>query len=213
MFQSPPEQTLEWQDTAVEGASRFLRSLWRLVFEHLEHGPAPALDVDALGDEQKRIRRATHTTIAKVSDDIGRRYKFNTAIAAVMELLNTVRTWKDSSDAGRAVRQEALENAVLLLSPIVPHITHTLWSALQREGAIVDASWPAADESALTSDTLTLVVQVNGKRRDEIEVWAAADNASIEATALGNEKVQRTIGGKAVRKVIVVPGRLVNIVI
>jgi leucyl-tRNA synthetase len=213
MFQSPPEQTLEWQDTAVEGASRFLRGLWRLVFEHLEHGPAPALDVDALGDEQKRIRRATHTTIAKVSDDIGRRYKFNTAIAAVMELLNNVRAWKDSSDAGRAVRQEALENAVLLLSPIVPHITHTLWSALQREGAIVDASWPAADESALASDSLTLVVQVNGKRRDEIEVLAAADNASIEAAALGNEKVQRTIGGKAVRKVIVVPGRLVNIVI
>ena len=214
MFQSPPDQTLEWNDTAVEGASRFLRALWRQVTEHLAAGRAPApSDGTALDKSQKAMRRQIHSTIKKVSDDIGRRYKFNTAIAAVMELLNAMRNWTDTSEPGRAVRQEGLMSAVLLLAPIVPHVAHTLWTALGQSDAVVDAAWPSADEEALKSETLDLVVQVNGKRRGQIEVAADAANEAIEAAALANSNVVRFTEGKAIRKVIVVPGRLVNVVV
>jgi len=214
MFQSPPDQTLEWNDTAVEGASRFLRGLWRQVVEHLSAGPIPApSDGSNLDSEQKAMRRQVHSTIQKVGDDIGRRYKFNTAIAAVMELLNAMRNWNDTSPQGRAVRQEGLMSAVLVLSPIVPHIAHTLWQALGQTGAIVDAAWPEANQGALESDTLELVVQVNGKLRGQVEVAASASNEDIEAAALANTNVVRFVDGRAIRKVIVVPGRLVNVVV
>lgn len=213
MFQSPPDQTLEWQDTAVEGAFRFLRGLWRQVVEHACAGPVEPLNPASLNREQKAVRRQTHSTIKKVGDDVGRRYKFNTAIAAVMELLNSLRNWSDDSEAGRAVRHEGLRSAVLLLSPIVPHIAHTLWTALDAQGAVVDAPWPVADEGALETDTLALVVQVNGKLRGEVEVRADANPDDVEAAALANANVARFVDGRPVRKVIVVPGRLVNIVV
>ena len=215
MFAAPPEQSLEWNDSGVEGAHRFLKRLWRLVAEHVEGGPAPALDPAALDDSGKTLRRKTHETIQKVSDDISRRYTFNTAIAAVMELSNEVsRSFNEGGDddPARAVRQEALEAAVLLLSPIVPHAAHALWHALGHDQAVIDAAWPAVDESALVKDSLEMVVQVNGKVRAKLTVPANADKDSVEALAREEANVVRFTEGKTIRKVIVVPGKLVNIV-
>ncbi len=213
MFAAPPEQSLEWQDAGVEGASRFLKRLWRLVYEHLAEGEAPQLDRSALNDQEKALRRRVHDTIAKVSDDMGRRYTFNTAIAAVMELANAVSRFEAATPQGRAVVREALESMVLLLSPIVPHITHALWRALGHERAVVDEPWPTVDRDALRSDTVTLVVQVNGKLRGRIQVPADADRAAVEQAARQEENVRRFVEGQEVKKVIVVPGRLVNIVV
>ncbi len=212
MFAAPPDQSLEWSESGVEGANRFLRRLWRVVAEHVAAGPAPVLDAAALDDAQKKLRGKTHQTIAKVSDDIGRRYTFNTAIAACMELMNEIGKLKDDSDNARAVRQEALEAVVLMLSPIVPHITHALWQALGHDEAIVDARWPEPDESALVQDTIQIVFQVNGKVRGKMEIPADLPREEVEKLALENPNVQKFIDGKTVRKVIVVPGRLVNIV-
>ena len=142
MFAAPPEQTLEWHDSGVEGASRFLRRLWKNANEHLAKGDIAALNIDALTDAQKDLRRKTHETIAKVSDDYGRRQTFNTAIAAVMELMNDVGRFNDDSEQGLVVEREALEAAVLLLAPVAPHISHVLWNALGHDGAVIDAAWP-----------------------------------------------------------------------
>ena len=215
MFAAPPEQSLEWNDAGVEGAHRFIKRLWRLVAEHVEGGPAPALDPAALDDNGKTLRRKTHETIQKVSDDISRRYTFNTAIAAVMELSNEIsRSVNDDSDGdqARAVRQEALEAAALLLSPIIPHASHALWSALGHKGAVIDAPWPTVDDSALVKDSLEMVVQVNGKVRAKLTVPANADKESVEQMAREEPNVQRFTEDKTIRKVIVVPGKLVNIV-
>ncbi|MFZ5580766.1 MAG: leucine--tRNA ligase, partial [Pseudomonadota bacterium] len=211
MFAAPPEQMLEWSDSGVEGAHRFLRRLWRMVNEHVAQGAPAALDKDALSDAQKAARRKLHETIQKITDDIGRRQTFNTAIAAVMELLNEIGKL-DDSDASRAVRQEALEATVLMLSPIVPHIAETLWNALGHEGMAATASWPVVDESALVRDAITLAVQVNGKLRGAIDVPVDASREAIEQAALADEKVQHFIAGLNVKKVIVVPGRLINLV-
>ena len=213
MFTSPPDQKLEWSDSAVEGASRFLRRLWRLVHDHLAQGDAPVLDFSSLNADEKALRREIHQTIAKVSDDIGRRYTFNTAIAAVMELFNAVSRGNTDTHTGRALQREAVESMLLLLAPIVPHVAQVLWEALGRDGLIMDASWPSADESALRRDTIELVVQVNGKLRARIDVDADATKDDIEATALAHENVVRFIEEKSVRKVVVVPGRLVNVVV
>ena len=213
MFAAPPEQSLEWQDTGVEGAFRFLKRIWRLVYDHVDEGEAPPLDPAMLDTEEKVLRRSTHDTIAKVSDDIGRRYTFNTAIAAVMELANALSRFRPQGDQGRAVMQEGLETLVLLLAPIVPHITHVLWHALGHREAVIDAPWPRPDESARRSDSQELVVQVNGKLRGRIEVAADADRETVEAAAMTESNVQRFIAGKTVKKVIVVPGKLVNIVV
>ena len=213
MFTSPPEQTLEWSDAGVEGAARFIKRLWRIVNTHLEGEAPPALDVQALDEHTRGLRRRTHETIAKVSDDVGRRYKFNTAIAAVMELLNAVTELKDESDQARAVVREALETAVLLLSPIVPHVCHTMWKSFGHERAIIDEPWPQADEAAMVRNVIELVVQVNGKLRGRIEVSADADRQSIESTAKDDDNVRRFLDGKNIRKTIVVPGKLVNIVV
>jgi len=212
MFAAPPEQSLEWNDAGVEGAFRFIKRLWRLVAEHVEAGNAGTLDVDALDDAGKALRRKTHETIQKVSDDYGRRSTFNTAIAAVMELINEVSKFEANSDTDAAVKQEALESAVLLLSPIIPHAAHSLWQALGHEGAVIDASWPSVDESALVKDSIELVVQVNGKVRAKLNVPANADKEAVEALAMDEPNVQKFIEGNTVRKVIVVPGKLVNIV-
>ncbi len=210
---SPPDQSLEWSENGVQGAQRFLRKVWRAVYRHRLGGPTEPLEPAALDAAAKAMRRQTHETIAKVSDDIGRRYTFNTAIAAMMELVNALAEYDDDSAAARAVVQEALEAVVLMLSPMVPHVTHVLWHALGREGAVIDKAWPALDEAALAREEIELVVQVNGKLRGRVSVPAGAAREAIEAAALGNENVQRFVEGKAVRKVIVVPGKLVNVVV
>ena len=213
MFAAPPEQTLEWNDQGVAGAHRFLRKLWSMVKNHADSGTSPSLDTANLDEAQQDLRRKTHQTIAKVSDDFGRRNTFNTAIAAVMELLNEVAKLTDSDHPQSfAVRHEALRSALLLLAPITPHICHSLWDTLGGEGSITDVSWPQVDESALVRSSIELVVQVNGKVRGRIQVAADADRDSIEKIALEDTNVQRFTEGKAIRKVIVVPGRLVNIV-
>jgi len=172
-----------------------------------------ALDVSALDDKQKAMRRKTHETIAKVSDDIGRRYTFNTAIAAVMELMNALAKFKDGSAQGRAVTKESLRSIILLLSPIVPHITHELWHDLGETSALIDHVWPKTDESALVKDSLQIIVQVNGKLRSRIEVPASASKDEIEVAAVNDENVKRFTEGMQIVKVIVVPGKLVNIVV
>ncbi|NWO57072.1 leucine--tRNA ligase [Chromohalobacter israelensis] len=212
MFAAPPEQSLEWSDSGVEGTHRFLKRLWKLVADHLDAGTPAALDADALNDDQKTLRRKTHETIAKASDDIGRRTTFNTAIAAVMELVNAIGRFEDTSPQGLAVTREALEACVLVLAPIVPHACHALWDALGHDTPVIDAAWPQADEAAMVKDSVELAVQVNGKLRARLDVPAAADKAAIEAQALEAENVRRHTEGKTIRKVIVVPGKLVNIV-
>jgi len=172
-----------------------------------------ALQIDELTPAQGDLRRQVHEAIAKISQDVGKRYTFNTAIAAVMELVNALYKAEDETPQGRAVMQEALEAIVLMLAPIVPHVCHVLWRALGHAGAVVDAPWPKADAHALARDTVDLVVQVNGKLRGHVSVAKAASQADIEAAALVEENVQRFVEGKAVKKIIVVPGKLVNIVV
>ncbi|TKD31576.1 leucine--tRNA ligase [Azotobacter chroococcum] len=212
MFAAPPELSLEWSDAGVEGASRFLRRVWRLAQSHVAAGLPGVLDTGSLSDAQKEIRRATHLAIRQASQDVGQHHKFNTAIAQVMTLMNVLEKAPTASEQDRALLQEGLETVALLLAPITPHICHALWEALGKDGLIIDAAWPAVDESALVQDTLTLVVQVNGKLRGEIQVPAAASREEVEAAARANENVLRFTEGLAIRKVIVVPGKLVNIV-
>ena len=213
MFAAPPEQSLEWSDDGVQGSFRFLKRFWTAVVEHVATGPSVKLDVTALNDQQKDLRRKTHQTIAKISDDIGRRHSFNTAVAASMELLNAINKFDDESSAGLAVVREALEAVVVMLSPMVPHICHALWQELGHNSALIDQSWPEADEDALESDQVEIVVQVNGKLRARLAVAVDASKNDVEAAALADENVQRYIEGKDIRKLIVVPGRLVNIVV
>jgi leucyl-tRNA synthetase len=213
MFASPPEQSLEWSNSGVEGAYRFLKRLWKFASDQLAGDTPPELDKSALSDEQKQVRRKIHETIVKVNDDIGRRYTFNTAIAAVMELLNTLTRANDSSDNGRAINREGLETIVLLLAPIVPHITQGIWQAMDKPQLLMDASWPTADDNALEKDEIQLIVQVNGKLRARINVNADENEDNIKAKAQADENVARFIEGKDVKKIIVVPGRLVNIVV
>jgi leucyl-tRNA synthetase len=213
MFAAPPEQALEWSDEGVQGCFRFLKRFWNAVQSHVERGPAGRPDAAALNAAQKDLRRKIHQTIAKISDDIGRRYTFNTAVAASMELLNAVNRFDDGTDNGRAVEREALEAVVRMLSPMVPHICHALWEVLGHETALIDEPWPAVDESALAADLVEIVVQVNGKLRGRISVAADAGNELIGELALSDPNVQRFVADKEVRKTIVVPGRLVNIVV
>ncbi|MDE0790373.1 MAG: leucine--tRNA ligase [Woeseiaceae bacterium] len=213
MFAAPPEQALEWSDDGVQGSFRFLKRFWSAVIDHTAAGKAGALDIDMLTDAQKDLRCKTHQTIAKISDDLGRRHSFNTAVAASMELLNAVNKFTDMSDNGRAAEREALESVVVMLSPIVPHICHALWQELGHESALIDQRWPEYDESAIERDLVEIVVQVNGKLRGRISVAVDTVKDEVEATALADENVQRFIGDNDVRKVIVVPGKLVNIVV
>ena len=213
MFASPPEQTLEWSDEGVEGAFRFLRRLWKAVHAHVSGGAAPALDPTTLDSGQRDIRRQVHETVAKVTVDIGRRRHFNTAIAAVMELTNSLGRFEDRSPQGRAVLQEALEVAVLVLSPVVPHVCHALWKALGHAAAVIDEQWPRVDEGALVRETIEVVVQVNGKLRGRVAVAAEADEAAVREAALADSNVQRFIEGRPVRKFIYVRGKLANVVV
>jgi len=213
MFAAPPEQSLEWNDSAVEGAHRFLRKLWKTVHAHLEAGDVNPLDRAELNQQQQDLRRKTHETIAKVTDDFGRRQTFNTAIAAVMELLNEIgKSANRETLNGLAVEREALDTAILVLSPIVPHICNELWNELGHKDNLLDADWPLVDESALVKSTIQMVIQVNGKLRAQIDVSANAGKDAIEQMAREHENVQRFTEGQTIRKVIVVPNKLVNIV-
>ena len=214
MFAAPPEQTLEWSDDGVAGAHRFLRKLWNMVHGHLQLAAESntALSPADLSDAQKDLRRKTHETIEKVNDDYGRRNTYNTAIAAVMELLNEVAKLTENNTQSIAVRHEALTSAVLLLSPIAPHICHSLWHAMGHQGAVADALWPMVDADALVRSSIELVIQVNGKVRGKIQVAADADKDTVEKRALEDSNVQRFLEGLTIRKIIVVPGRLVSIV-
>lgn len=213
MFAAPPEQSLEWSDKGVEGGYRYLKRLYKLVFDFAKTKGNTALDLANLTAEQKDIRFITHTTIKRVTDDIERRQQFNTAIAAMMELTNALSKAPSSSDNDHAVLHEGISALVRLLQPIVPHITHELWHVLGNKDCVAETAWPVTDSAAMVADTIQLAVQVNGKLRDSISVAADADNKTIEEMALVSEKVNKFLDGKTVRKVIVVPKRLVNIVV
>jgi leucyl-tRNA synthetase len=213
MFAAPPEQTLEWSDEGVQGAYRFIKRLWKAVHEHAAAGPVPPLEKSALNDAQRAMRRHAHQALRKVTDDIGRRRTFNTAIAAVMELLNALVKFPAASPQDRSVVHEALEIAVLGLSPIIPHATHAMWRGLGHTTALIDEPWMPVDAAALEQASIDIVVQVNGKLRARISVPADADDAAVRAAATADANVKKFIGAAAIRKVIVVPGKLVNVVI
>ena len=213
MFAAPPEQSFEWSEAGLEGAARFLKRLWTMVHDHTAAGAVAQLQVQDLSAAGKALRRKTHETLQKADDDYGRRQQFNTVVSAVMELLNTVGKTAPANDADRAAVQEAWESAVLIISPIAPHIAHELWGVLGRNGALVEQPWPGVDAAALEQDSLTLAVQVNGKVRGQIDVAANAGQEAILALAKADANVQRHIEGKAIRKEIVVPSKLVNIVV
>ena len=213
MFAAPPEMSLEWSDNAVEGANRFLKRLWRSVHEHTEKGVVKDKNLTDLSEAATDLRRLAHQTLTKVGDDLGRRHTFNTAIAAVMELMNGLSKFTEQDTQARAVRQEVLELVVLMLAPITPHICHALWSQLGYDKAVIDAQWPEVDAEALKQDKTELMIQVNGKLRSKLMVDVNAQQADIEPLAIADENVQRYIDGKTIRKIILVPGRLINIVV
>lgn len=213
MFAAPPEQSLEWSDAGVEGAHRFLKRVWTAVASHVEAGITTAFSTGELSAELKAFRRQLHQTIDKVSDDYGRRHSFNTAIAAVMELMNAYAKLEGDDTITRAIRQETLENVVLLLSPIVPHISHTLWQELRPNSQLLDTRWPVANKAAMVQDEIELMLQVNGKLRGSMTVARTLDKAAIEALAVQQESIQKYLAEGSVRKIIVVPNKLVNIVV
>ena len=213
MFASPAEMTLEWQESGVEGAKRFLGRVWNLVYEYSQNPAKTALDVTALSADQKALRRDVHKTIAKVSDDIGRRQTFNTAIAAVMELMNKLTRAPLESEQDRAVMAEALSAVVRMLYPITPHICFELWKALGNESNIDHAEWVKADEAAMVEDEKLIVVQVNGKVRGKVTVAADADEETVKTVAFADENVKKFTDNTQIVKVIYVPGKLLNVVV
>jgi leucyl-tRNA synthetase len=211
MSAAPPELALEWSDDGVQGAHRFLRRLWTAVDNH-----DPVLELDLsldFNEKQKALRYKTHKTIRKVTDDIGRRYKFNTAIAAVMELLNAINKFKNENQEGKVVIQEALESIVLLLSPITPHICHALWGELGHKEALIYSSWPKMDESVLVKNEVELIIQVNGKLRSRITVDIDTPQETIEAMVVADKNVLRHVEEKLIKKMIYIKGKLVNVVV
>ena len=213
MFTAPPEQTLEWSDAGIDGAARFLKRVWKLVSDHVALGAVDALARAALNEVQKDLRRKLHDQLAKISDDFGRRYNFNTAVAACMELVNALAKFDDRSPQGRAVLNEALDALSRVLSPIVPHFSHALWTALGHATPVIDAEWPEPEAEARLSDQIKLVVQVNGKLRGQISVPAGSSNEAIIAVAVADEQVLKFLAGQTIRKQVVVPGKLVNFVV
>ena len=190
MFAAPPDQSMEWSDSGVEGANRFIKRLWRQVYVHLEHRPLEELDVDSLKDKQLEMRRKTYATLQKVSDDMSRRFTFNTAIAANMELLNDLFKFHEDSQQSRAVRQEALELIVLMLSPIMPHVCQKLWNILGNDSAVMDEAWPEIDDAALVQSKIQMMIQINGKLRGKIDVAVDADEEEVKQLALDNENAK-----------------------
>ena len=213
MFTAPPEQTLEWSDSAVEGAHRFIKRIYTLVSDFAGAGNVGKLDITALNNEQKTLRRELHKTIAKVSDDIGRRYTFNTAIAAIMELSNKLQKASLATELDRAVMNEAVLALLQMLNPITPHVAQYLWTQLGQQTGIEQTPWPVADDAAMVEDEKLVVVQVNGKVRGKVTVAADADQDTVLSTAQADENVSRHLEGVSIRKVIYVPGKLLNLVV
>jgi leucyl-tRNA synthetase len=213
MFAAPPDQSFEWSESGVEGQARFCKRLWTLVHEHMDGGPVPPLVPERLSEAARELRRKTHETLQRADDDFGRRMTFNTVVSAVHELTNTVSRLAPLAGDDRAAAHEALKAAVLVFSPIAPHVTQRLWHHLGESGLLVEARWPEVDQSALVQQTLELVIQVNGKVRGRVAVPADASEAEVREVALANENVVRFLEGKAVRKVITVPGKLINVVV
>ncbi|MEO9946235.1 leucine--tRNA ligase [Paraglaciecola sp.] len=212
MFAAPPEQTLEWVDSGVEGAHRFVKRLWTLVQENVDAGDIAPLDKANLSNDQKKLRRVIHKTIEKVTDDVGRRQTFNTAIAATMELLNHLQKAPQDNTQDLAVLREGIDTLVLLLAPIAPHICHVMWKDLGHSEGVETAPWPVADAAAMVEDEKLVIVQVNGKVRAKITVPADATKEQVEALGLAETNVQQHTEGKTIHKVIYVPGRLLNVV-
>ncbi|MDD2832688.1 MAG: leucine--tRNA ligase [Methylotenera sp.] len=214
MFAAPPEQSLEWADSGVQGAHRFLRRLWQAVYDHVASGTTDAYKSGELNAELKALRRQLHLTIEKVADDYGRRHSFNTAISSVMELMNALAKIEGVDETTRQIRQEVLQNVALLLSPIVPHICQALWAALCPGSHILEAGWPAADQSAMVQDSIEYMLQVNGKLRGSMNVATSENKDALEKLALAQPCVQKFIEDHmSVRKIIVVPNKLINIVV
>lgn len=214
MFAAPPEQSLEWSDKAVNGAYRFLRKFWTMVLNRIDDiSNVDDIDPDDFfNDSQKELRKETHKTIAKVSDDIGRRYTFNTAIAAIMSLSNRVSRYQIDTDLDRKVVREALESMVLLLSPIVPHICNHLWTELGHQTPVVNELWPTFNEDLTVDATLEIVIQINGKLRARLNVAANIDEETLKELAFNEPKIAKLIAEQTIKKTIVVPGKLINIV-
>ena len=214
LFAAPPEKDLDWNDQGVEGSFRFLNRIWKLVHDRLDliSGAAP-LDLDALTAEERSLRRAVHKTIRKVTEDIEERFHFNTAIAAVMELLNILQPVQLTTGQFPAVMKEALRSVVLLMAPFVPHITEELWQRLGNAAPLTASAWPDYDLSAVVDEELLVVVQVNGKLRSKITVASGMGEDQLKAVALADDKILPFLEGVTVRKVICVPGKLVNIVV
>jgi leucyl-tRNA synthetase len=216
MFTAPPEQSLEWSDAGVEGAYRFLKRLWSIAQQHVGRGN---VELDSnyhkqnFTQAQKDLRHKLHSTLHKVTDDLERRFTFNTAIASNMELLNALNVFTGTTQQDQQVRQEVLNTVMLMLAPIVPHITHTLWLELGNKTAIIEQPWPKVDHDALAKDNVTMVVQVNGKLRASIDVALDATKPEIELLAQQNENVLKFIAGKDIKKIIIVPHKLINIVV
>ena len=210
---SPPDQSLEWSESGVEGAHRFLKRVWHMIQTHISDGDNISLDESALNDDQRAMRRRLHDAIAKVSDDIERRFMFNTAVAAIMELCNHLSRFTDDSPQGRAVSHEAWSAVTRMIWPMAPHISESLWAALGHEDDIVTAGWPEVDESARVRQQITLVVQINGKLRAKLETQPGTNRDDAVEQAMALENVQRHVEGKEIRKVIHVPDRLINIVV
>ncbi len=213
MFAAPPELTLEWTESGVEGSNRFIRRLWRMVFEHQQYGIVARYTSGELTPEQKKLRTQLHQTIAKVTNDMGVRKQFNTAIAAIMELLNSYSKVAFTGENGRALSQEVLEAVVIMLSPIIPHVCDALWNELRPESELLEQAWLVVDESALDVDEVEMVIQVNGKLRGKIMVAKSLTKDEIEAMAKENANVQKFIEGQAIKKMVVVPNKLINIVV
>jgi leucyl-tRNA synthetase len=213
MFAAPPDQQLEWSDTGVEGGFRFLKRVWKAAHDHVEQGVVPAYSSGELSAASKALRFQLHQTIQKIDDDYGRRKTFNTAIAAVMELLNALGKFDETTPTARAVMQEALEAMTLLLAPIVPHISQALWAELKPGSDILTQAFPKADAAALVQDEIELVIQVNGKLRGNLRVAKDTDKTTLEQLALAHEAVQKQLAGASAKKIIVVPGRLINVVV
>jgi leucyl-tRNA synthetase len=212
MFASPPEQSLEWTDSGCEGASRFINKLWRIVYEHVEKGLPARAEHKELNETQTDLRRKAHATLYKVNDDIGRRYTFNTAIAANMELLNFLIKFEDDTENGRNIRHEVLELIILMLSPIIPHISHVLWKNMGHAEPVISTHWPTLDNEALKEDTTNIVIQVDGKLRGKITIALDSTQDNIKARALENVNTEKFLKGKTIKDVIYVENKLINFV-
>ena len=216
LFAAPPERDLEWNDQGVEGSYRFLNRIWRLVYSYADKIAGTTGDISQLSSADRDLRRVTHYTVKKVSDDIGQRFIFNTAVSAIMELVNALYHYKEkvaATEQNLAVIREALDKLTLLLAPLAPHIAEELWEVLGYGESVHRQLWPAYDPTALVEDEVTVVIQVNGKVRDRVQVPAGLGPEELRQTVLALPRVNMILGGVAIKKVIAVPNKLVNIVI